>query len=223
MIQTFKSVSAAGAVCLAFASAPGPAHAFKLPEGDFYLSLRGGIDFPDDQRNEGDVLLELELDRGWHIGGAVGYALAPVSYGRWRFELETMRINDDAETLLINGNDVPFEGDVMVNTLMVNTLLDFTTVSETIHPFIGFGIGGAQVYPEIEYGPFRFYDKDIAFGYQLMGGVTVRLTDRWSVQGDMRYFSAVDPQLPRETPFGDQSLDSEYSTILLTGAVTFTF
>lgn len=224
-----RSFAIALFIWLAAAASPllvGPAMAggVSIPRGDVYLTVRSGLGFPDDQKYTGAVVLENDFDStNWHIGGAVGYALEPVSYGRWRVELETVRFNDDVDTLLINGMDTPFMGDSMVNTIMFNTYLDFVQVGGKAIPYVGVGLGGAQIYPQVRYAPFMLYDKAKAVAYQFMAGLYIPLSEHWSIQTDVRYLGTGDAKLDRVFPDGRQRLSADYQTLVVAGGITFAF
>lgn len=197
---------------------------WPIPEGEVYLTVRSGVSFPDDQRFTGAVRLKEAFDSSsWHIGGAVGYALRPAGYGRWRLELETVRFNDDLDALRIDGLEVPFRGDSIVNTIMFNAFLDLFGGGERLTPYLGFGLGGAQIYPRLRYPPFELYDKDNTFAYQAMAGLHIPLSRHWSIQADIRYFGTANATLDRNADGLRQRLRTDYQTLVLAGGVTFTF
>jgi opacity protein-like surface antigen len=221
MLASHACLAASGGV-FALLMASGAA-AQLLPGGDFYLTVRSGVSFPGNQKSTGAVKLIEDFDSGWHIGGAVGFAFKPAPYGRWRAELETTRYNDDVNAIFIDGENVPFMGGSKINTIMANLYLDFTRISSVVTPFVGAGLGGVQVYPELHYPPVALYDMDIAFGFQLIGGVSIALSQHWSLDADVRYLNVPDTELERTLPGEVQILKSDYDTVAVVGGVRFTF
>lgn len=84
-----------------------------------------------------------------------------------------------------------FGVDVMTSSLMFNGYYDFMP-SEAVSPFIGAGIGFANVESDLDY---YGSDDDGVFAYQFAAGVGLALNPNMKVDVQYRYFATEDPDI----------------------------
>jgi opacity protein-like surface antigen len=105
-----------------------------------------------------------------------------------------------------------FSGDVSSLAVMGNLLADIA-VSETVRPFLGAGIGLANV--ESNSNILGGDDDDTVFAYQLIAGLGFPLTHVTTLDLQYRYFATADPD------FGD--FEAEYQTHNFFAGLRFDF
>lgn len=147
---------------------------------------------------------ELSFDPGFNVGGAFGY-----NYGNIRaeFEIAYHRWEMDKETLLFDNLGSPpfttkWDGDSWVLSFMVNGYYDFHLENSPLIPYLGGGIGFANVdvhfvadetsgTPAPTDNPG---DDDIVFAYQLMAGIGYNINPSTTLTVGYRYFATMDPE-----------------------------
>ena len=143
--------------------------------GEVGYSFEGSFD-PDD-----DTLNELEHDDGWLglVGG--GYALA----NGIRLEGELGYRDND-----LSANDFfVFGGHSNAWSLMLNGYYDFNR-GGVVQPYLGAGIGAADVSADGAANILSFDDSETVFAYQAMAGLGFSVTPQLTVDLGYRYFIA---------------------------------
>lgn len=186
----------------------------------------------------------LEMDYGYVVGAAIGYTvLYPDSSADLRFELEAIYrrhddgeinsqwdpISDNADSISLGFETVPFVGSLEVRSAMFNVLVDFHTPTR-VTPFIGLGAGISQIVADgftldvnraIHGEPLpQIIDDNIyALSWQAIAGVGYRLTPGTMLTMEFRYFRlAVDrwsdlfeTEELREITFDDWSMGVRFT------------
>jgi outer membrane protein OmpA-like peptidoglycan-associated protein len=149
----------------------GAAHATEgwYGRADVGYSVDGAL-----ETDAGD--LDFENDWSGHLGVGRGFA------NGFRAEGELGYRSNDIED---------FPGEVTALALMANLYYDFNRDGRW-QPYIGVGVGGAQVEVDGGVGPITFDSDDTVFAYQGLAGVAVGLSDRLSLDIGYRYFVAPD-------------------------------
>lgn len=195
-----------------FAPRPGANAGAAAPAVDhrFYLSGFGGVNWVDDSDfTGGGSRVDLDFDTGFVIGGAIGYKFDTYSFGRPRFEIEVNYRENDEDGGSSGGVRRSFSGDVTSIGVLANFLLDLGPVLGTrFNPYIGGGIGFANVYSDIRYAGGSLNDDDTVFAYQLIAGVDMPVTERVTFFVDGRYYGTDDPGF-RHSPAGG-NLEGDY-------------
>ncbi|WP_262694664.1 outer membrane protein [Kordiimonas aquimaris] len=223
----FSKIGLATATLFAGLAIPNAAQA-----DGFYISGFTGLAIQRDQNNtSGNQSLDISLDNGFVIGGAVGYKL-PIS--GFRVELEAAyRENDVSAGQFLADPTASFNGDNSSLGVFGNLLYDFEGLP-LITPYIGVGIGVGGVESDV-FGSFDSVPgtPDPRFGgptsteflYQGILGVTLPLTDTWDLFVDGRYYVApgaefdlIDVATNTRTTF-----DSNYEVIQLQAGLRFKF
>lgn len=189
-----------------------PSVIWAQDSGSFYLKAFGGAsalqgnDFALDGVSTG-----VSFDTGFIAGGAFGFDYANSPF---RAELEYTHRTGDAGGL---DPTIASEGDLASTSLMLNGYYLFDSPSG-LSPYLGLGVGYAT---EIDFdlttptGSAQFSDTS-QFAYQIIAGAEYPLSDRWSVYGEARYFSAGKVSLPGT---GGTVLTTDYDTLdLIVGA-----
>ncbi len=130
-----------------------------------------------------------EFDRGFAAGLSVGYQYTP----NWSAELAwEYRSNDSSFSI----QDLVFEeGDTASNVFYLNGRYAFSSASDWT-PYVGAGIAVTQeIDVDIQVdGEERSFSSSGDVGFQLFGGLSYKLNDRWSAQGELRLvrFAGID-------------------------------
>ncbi|GHC00924.1 outer membrane beta-barrel protein [Cerasicoccus arenae] len=165
-----KKILAIGAVALLASATQAVAEG-----GEWYISAKGGANFPDQG-----------LDTGWQIDGGIGY----------RFFLdESVNKGTDNEFALrlefnpgfLQNKPSGATNNVNVGRFMGNVLLDVPVI-DWAYLYGGLGIGGA-------YYNVESVDNDFVFAYQGMAGVGFVVAENVKLEVGYRYFTTLDPTL----------------------------
>jgi len=121
--------------------------------------------------------------------GLVGLGQVGYSYGAPKVELEVGYRTNDVDKV----NSVSGGGTESSLSFMVNGLYDFTPASKW-HPFLGAGIGVAQVNNDKvgTNGTTTYSGNDWRFAYQGIAGIGYDYTQNWMVKAQYRYFATMD-------------------------------
>jgi opacity protein-like surface antigen len=160
-----------------------------------YVGLEGGVTFLSDSSfdvagiNVGDI----KFDTGWGVGLTGGY-----DFGTWRLEGELVYRANDVKEFSDSAGSSPLDGDVSSTALMVNAYYDFRTISPSVIPYVGAGIGAAFVTadvtdPDPVSGGKVLDDDDTVFAYQLIAGVAFPVSKELAIDLNYRYFGTTDP------------------------------
>jgi len=147
--------------------------------------------------------------------GYTGLAQVGYSFGAPKVEFEVgYRDNDFSKV----GRGTNIGGDMSSLSFMINGQYEFLQGSKW-HPFIGAGIGYANLDGEVKAAGYKVSDNDWQFAYQGFGGVSYDLNDNWSLKGQYRYFATLDPK------FSDagESVKTEYSNHSFLVGFTYKF
>lgn len=154
--------------------------------------------------------LSLSYQRGTNFRGAIGYKICDL-----RYEIEATHILARYKDLTMNhGENSLFtpllSGKTRIISAMANFYYDFSQLSNYVVPYIGTGLGLAQVKNHIE---FELMDgKDIGnitehgFSYQAIGGLMLNMTKQISAFLDYRCFATTKLKALNE-PFQNHSIN----------------
>ncbi len=178
------------------------------------------------------VLGPVEARAEWYlnpfIGGAFGGGVAEspkVDYGAsvgWMGNVLGFEVDVSHRPDFFKVDDVPdvIFGESSVTSVMFNGLIGMPGGSDRrIRPYAAGGVGwiGSRIGGEDDF----IRTDGGSFGFNVGGGVFGRLSDRFGVRGDVRYFRNLQ-ELEGESEFfslGDQKLDFWRAT----GGITFRF
>jgi opacity protein-like surface antigen len=197
-------------------------------DGGWYTGINGGANFQGDQESTGpNRVLDLDFDTGGFFSGQLGYKFRGNRMGRFRTEAEFSYRKNDVDEIVFNGVNRIGSGDERVLAGLINLLYDINAHSDRFIPFVGAGIGLANINADVAYSPGAFIDDDdTTFAYQFMVGAELRLTDEISIIGDARYFALDDPELTRfggPAPAAFVDLDSEYDSFITSLGFRYNF
>jgi len=137
----------------------------------------------------------VNLDPGFIIGGALGYNL-----GDFRFEGEiSYRTNDtDDGTTVFLPSTAPVDGDISALSFMVNGFYDFHSPNFPLVPYLGVGLGIANIDADItipSLSPLAVVDDSATVAaFQLMVGLGYNINPTTTLTFDYRYFVTEDPE-----------------------------
>jgi len=141
---------------------------------------------------------EISFDPGITIGGAIGY-----DYGNIRAEGEIAYHFWDMDELTVSGIlpgcpcTGPIDGDASALSFMVNGYYDFPVANSSIAPYLGGGIGFANVEAGFSGLPD---DSDLVFAYQIMAGIGFEINPSTTLTLGYRYFATTDPGFDSGVP-----------------------
>lgn len=154
--------------------------------------------------------LDFEDDWSAHLGA--GYAFS----NGVRVEGELARRENEFES---------FPGEARATSLMINAFYDFNREGR-IRPYVGVGVGGANIEADGGAGPISFDDDDTVFAYQGLVGVAFALTEQLDLDVGYRYFVAPDAgftgTIDIETP-EPFSFDGDYEHQAVTVGLRYSF
>ncbi len=148
-----------------------------------------------------NVTAEFDSDTAFSLAG--GYSYEANSLGNVRIEAEYLATDNDTDSVNFNGNNFPANGQpvggsIETRTLFLNITQEFNTASENFTPYLGIGIGYADVESSISYGPVaNIDDSDNAFAYQILAGLDVKLSEQLTGFAEYRYVAIDDISLNR--------------------------
>lgn len=119
---------------------------------------------------------DVEFDTGYGLGAFGGY-----DFGTWRLEGELSYRKNDLKD---------FDGDISSSGLIGNAYYDFRMVSPSIVPYLGGGLGFADVSLEAP----GVDDDDVVFAYQLAAGVGFVMNKQVTIDLGYKYFATSDPE-----------------------------
>lgn len=213
------TTGAAAVAILVGLAAPASANGWYA-SGSFGLSLTEDHEF-----DTGAGTVETELDSGLVLSGAAGYDYGLISNNVGvRAEIELSYRDASVDSHSVGGTALPQPGgDLSSTALMVNALADFNPEGR-ITPYVGVGLGFAQVQYEgysIQGVPEVLDDEDTVFAYQLIAGVGYALTQGIDLTAEYRFFATEDPEI--NATLGDVDTETEYRTqnVLVGARVNF--
>lgn len=195
----------------------------------FYASTFTGLAFQNDQTSRGTSdTIDISLDNGFVIGGALGYKL-PITGFRVEVEL-AYRENDVTAGQLLSDPTIAFSGDNSSLGVFGNVLYDFDGILGIATPYLGAGIGIGGVESDVVR---QNAVNDVRFGgptrteflYQGIAGVTIPLGDTWDLFAEGRYYVApgVDFDLIDTALNTRETIESSYEVIQLQAGLRFKF
>jgi opacity protein-like surface antigen len=147
-------------------------------ESGWYAGVFGGASWP--QNMDFEDLFELDLDRGFTVGGVFGthlfndYLRAEVEGSYSRYDIDEC-IEDTSKCAVT-------DGDVSAFYLLGNLWFDFNLGG--FSPYLGGGIGAARV--DVDTSTFPD-DNDWGFAFQAGAGIRFGLTDALQVDVGYRF------------------------------------
>ena len=199
-------------------------------DGQWYVELGAGpmiVEDIDFDIGDNDGAISADVDKGWDVGGVVGY-----DFGPFRLEAEASYRQADIENLTSNTVGLPrvggistgrfdANGELSVLSFMLNGLLDFGD-DDGLQGFVGGGVGVARTDLDggISASVNTFDDSDTGFAWQVLAGVRAPLTESIDVGLRYRLFNADSVGLIDGRGRG---LDSDIRSHSILGTLAFNF
>ena len=167
------------------------------PVDGWYTSLFGGYTFIPDNVHYYNYNLGYYLNRGsyndgYNAGGRVGFQSNPM-----RYELEYTYLHANLDHFDINSVRQQYvAGYSSDNVLMANIYYDTPEMLPAVVPFLGLGIGYANVenkfFSQLPFG-YTFFDfNDNAFAYQGTVGLTYNFAENYAINISYRYLATTE-------------------------------
>ena len=198
MRTTFIAILGFLAVALAAQSASAQSQE-RWPR--WYVGLSGSLVWVQDSDVSGlSPARSIDFDQGYGAGVSLGYMPPVAELGNARFEFEAYWRNSDADTKTVGGVHSNANGELTSYAYMVNAYYDFRNDSQWV-PYLGVGLGWANVELDKTVGLGATADDDVVFAYQGMVGIGYEPTTIpntiWSI--GYRYFGSQDPEFGNVT------------------------
>lgn len=156
-----------------------------------------------------------DFDTGYGLMANAGY-----DFGGPKAELEVAyrsagnKSLQDSQTKSVNG-------DLSSLAIMANGIYEFLPKSSW-HPFVGGGIGFANVSDDLKGADGRTYlsDNDWQFAYQAIAGVSYDINKSWAINAQYRYFATLDPSF---TDSDGNKAKMDYSNHNILAGLTYKF
>lgn len=167
-----------------------------------------------DYRGAG-VPLHLDVEGKFSGFAALGYDYP----GGARTELEVAF--RDLSAVSING--APGSGQVSATSVLGNLIYEFGSERWRTRPYMGAGVGISyiehQLFAGLGQGPgggaaFQIDDQESALSWQIISGITHRLSDRLAIDLSYRYFDSEKAKFAARTPTGFVETDYESHSLL---------
>lgn len=220
-----KKLSIALLSTLSFAALSMPAQAGKAWP-NWYVGLHGSINFVGEENVSGNsVVTQLDQDTGAGYGVSLGYR-PRIETGEWsnmRIEVQWHHQRGDIKQVSTAAATSTVAGDIRVNAAMLNLFYDATTSMPEWRPYVGAGIGFAEVQlKNAGAGLGAANADDNVFAWNLMAGVgyvpqSIPFTE-WTL--GYRYFATGDAEFA--STLGN-SFDMEYDSHNIEAGVKFLF
>ena len=152
---------------------------------------------------------------------AVGFAYGRRHNERLRSEFEfTYRSNESTADVIPLSIPEPLLGEIRVLSIMKNFIIDIETPNSFANPYVGIGIGYANVDTDFNPGSGVIVDNAGSFAWQPIGGVSVQLTEKANFYVEYRYFATTDLEISQ---FGVPQENDTYSAHDLFVGMRFEF
>lgn len=162
--------------------------------GGLYGNLNLGLAMPSDSdlAMKDGLAPSVSLDKGFAIGGAVGYRLTE----QVRLQAELAYQTNEVNTMDLGLARLGMEGDVSSLAFLASGYFDFKN-SSPLTPFVGAGLGVAKLELEdVRYthslSGTGIEEDETLFAYHLDAGVNYALTSALSLDLKYRYFATAD-------------------------------
>lgn len=179
---------------------------------NWYLGLAADMAFLSDaDLSGGGSSGSLEHESGRAFAVQLGYthdSWATRGVGAWRVEAEYFNHAADNDSITFGGATGAASGDTALHAGLLNAYYDFAMTGTRWSPYVGAGIGFADVSLDTNSTPLTVHDSDTVLAYQLLAGVGYSPESlphtTWSV--GYRFFNTADPEFTSST---GAKIDSE--------------
>ncbi|MEO1243336.1 MAG: OmpW family outer membrane protein [Pseudomonadota bacterium] len=212
----YKSAVIAAAVLSTGATA-------SAKDGDWYASGQFGVRAVErEEATAPGVDIDVELSNGLYLSGAVGRAFGTKG-PQLRLEGEVAWRGGKLNNFDINNVPVAVTGNgFSALSFMTNGYADFNNRSR-FTPYIGAGVGVAQIKGDINAGANLLDDTATAFAIQGIGGVDIEVTENASLFADLRYFRAIGTTMTLTGSAGSGDVDVEYDAYTVGAGIRIRF
>lgn len=198
----------------------GPAQAQSLPAADdgesrlvegYYAGITGMASFQmqTDIVDSASQKRQFDFSPGFGAAAALGYQISEP----WRIEAEiSHRVARVASIIVDETRTDKGDGLYQTTALMLNGYLDIGRGGDgDIQPYIGVGVGGAHVRTDGWHSPQVTMPaiETMTVAYQLMGGVSYRLSPTLKLSLDYRYFGTSQIDAGVRGPEGEAELENQ--------------
>lgn len=160
--------------------------------GDWYIGVGSGYSSLSDSTSTGSV----SFNDGYSTFGSIGY-----DFGNFKTEFETSYRSNPIDTI----NGIGVDGSTDSIAYMGNAIYDIPLTTMNFQPYIGAGLGYADIKADVSVLGTRLIDDSSGvFAYQFMGGINYGMTDKTEVFTGYRYFDTMNPKF--------QGIEADYAS-----------
>lgn len=220
-VKNFAASLLAASILIGTASAAEAQQAWP----NWYVGLHGAMAFVGEEDIAGNPSVSsIDTDTGFGYGASLGYRI-PATSGEWsnmRIAAEWHHQRADISGVGTPLGGVAGQGDVRVNAGMFNVFYDAVISMPSWRPYVGVGVGFADVQLKNAAGVISGGDSDNVFAWNLMAGVgyipeTMPFTE---ISAGYRYFRASDAEFGL---VGGGTYDLEYDSHNIEAGIKFLF
>lgn len=187
-----------------------------------YGTVSGGFNWLEDQDFDTGAAafgpVETESETGWDVNGALGY-----DFGIWRLEAQIGYAENEVDSATAGGFVAPaVGGEVNASYFMGNAYWDIPTTWWRFNPYVGAGIGMADIeFDGLSSGGVTVLDdNESVLAWQLIGGLSYSFSPQVAGLIEYRYFDTEDVELTAAGGFGTEV---DYTDHKLLAGLRFNF
>ena len=196
--------------CIAISMLP-LAHA-STPVSGPYIRAMGAFSFINDGNISTAGISNSSYKSGYAGGGQLGYKSGPI-----RYELDGSYIKNNLKGFSLAGTpQTDTSGYSQVFAGLINVFYDFEDLNPSLAPYLGFGVGYAQVKNSINSSTpstSAYSQSDTVFAYKAQVGLTYNFSENIAADVAYQYFRTKK----------SNTFNSNYQTNLLAAGVTYRF
>lgn len=192
---------------------------------NWYLGLHGALSFVGEEDLSGNPTIgSFDQDTGAGYGVSLGYR-PRIETGEWsnmRLEIEWHHQRANIDKINTTGGTTTASGDVRANAGMFNVFYDAATSMPEWRPYVGVGLGFADLHLKNAAAFGASGDKDSVFAWNLMAGLGY--VPEWLPYTEWtagyRYFSTADAEFGLT---GGGTFEMEYDSHNIEAGIKFLF
>ncbi len=141
---------------------------------NWYIGLHGAMAFVGQEDVDGNnSITNIDQDTGYGYGAEIGYRI-PATSGEWsnmRLAVEWHHQRADISGFGTPAGGAAGQGDIRVNAAMFNVFYDAATSMPEWRPYVGVGVGVADIQLKNASAAIPGGDSDNVFAWNLMAGL----------------------------------------------------
>lgn len=164
-----------------------------------YVQLNAGASYLEDMKSHllGDPI-KISSDRGFNVGGAVGYRIKS-----FRVEASFDYLQADVSKINVLGDTYDSRKNSTLFTMMANGYYDLD-LGHSVKPYVGAGIGAGRINLDDKQGDLvdtdGKYGRGTTFAWNVMAGLTWSLNEQLDLLAGYRYAETLKVKMNGDVP-----------------------